>query len=235
MHQSYTVAKAQTCPQHEFDDLQGGLVPAAQPEIGVYNGLFFEKFNTIVRQLSIHSFRASTTKKPALTHHQNTATGIIPGVVAKSPDNVAGLGLTQALTSVVQEFLGNALGFLNGAPPTITLFPYATIRALPGQSFDLSELYFGCKVNTVTPAASVGTQCVFTASGCNDKGQRVSEETFSFAPVRGGILRADMERKVFDGLKRMVNVTIALTAGGIGPVGAAVLMVDDVKTCVYKA
>lgn len=194
----------------KFDDLPAGSVPLAQNEIGLYNGLQYNRF---------------------------AASGSVglPGVAAKSPKNAAGLGLTRSLTTQIMDFLTNA-----GDKTPIALFPSGTLSAPEGKYFDLLELYFGCKINTAQTLVASANRCDFSATGFNHLDQPVSEETFTYVPISGtgplglgAILNADMSFKQFDKFKKMKNVTITL-AGASTMAPSSVILLDNVKHCDYN-
>lgn len=158
----------------------------------------------------------------------------LPGVAAKSPKNAAGLGLTRSLTTQITDFLTNA-----GSSTPIALFPSGTLSAPAGKYFDLVELYYGCKINTLQTNIASSVRCSFSATGFNYLDQPVSEETFTYVPISGnaplglgGILNADMSFKQFDKFKKMKNVTITLASSSL-MAPSSVILLDNVKHCDY--
>ncbi|KAM3420012.1 hypothetical protein BST61_g3323 [Cercospora zeina] len=108
-----------------FDDLQASPAPLIGNEIGLYNGLRYDRF-------------AATS-----------ASGVT-GVAAKSPNITAGLGLTRTLTTQVAEFLTSS-----GDKELITLFPSGTLSAPTGKYFDLLEFTLGASSLPFRPRSAL--------------------------------------------------------------------------------
>lgn len=144
----------------------------------------------------------------------------LSGVQAKSPPNVASIGILKHLTS---------------NPSSLEISANITITGST-KSFDLLDFYYGCRLYTASPVVGTSQTCVFSATGINVWGESVSEETFTFVPVGTGLLdsllNAPMNYKAFPKFRKMVSVTIRLAESSSSL--ATVMLIDNVGHVNYE-